>query len=400
MTNPALQNITIYPIKSSTGINLSTSWVEELGLAFDRRFVVTSLNGEAITARTHPHLCLVQTNLTTHGLILTAPDMPALTIDYHKMSTQYKDVKVWNDTIKGQLCDDQINRWFSLYLKTPCTLLFFGEGSTRFVKNRNTQVGFADGYPLLLISQASLDHLNSRLPSSVSKISMAQFRPNIVVNHCDAFAEDTWQHIRIGEVEFEISKPCTRCIFTTIDPVTAEKHARMEPLNTLKKFRQLDNGELLFGQNLVALNQGQIKQGDPVEIIAKQSAPNFIVNKKTKVNVEPSTTKTNLLAKTKQPKITFTHFNKTFIGDNQHSLLEQGESAGLLMPYSCRAGMCGRCKAKLIEGEVLQGSTDGLSELEQQQGFILTCCSKPLTEVTVEHELPQRRRSVAIESNE
>lgn len=400
MTNPTLQDITIYPIKSSTGIHLSTSWVEELGLAFDRRFVVTSLIGEAITARTHPHLCLVRTNLTTQGLILTAPDMPALTIDYHKMSTQYNDVKVWNDTIKGQLCDEQINRWFSLYLKTPCTLLFFGDNSTRFVKNRNTQVGFADGYPLLLISQASLDDLNSRLPSSVSKISMAQFRPNIVVNNCDAFAEDTWQHIRIGEVEFEVSKPCTRCVFTTINPVTAEKNTRMEPLNTLKKFRQINNGELLFGQNLVALNQGQIKQGDSVEIIAKQSAPNFMVTKKTKVNVEHNPALPNALPKTKQPKITFAHFNKTFIGDNQRSLLEQGESAGLLMPYSCRAGMCGRCKAKLIEGEVAQSSTDGLSEVEQQQGYILTCCSKPLTEVTVKHELPQRKRSVAITNEE
>lgn len=392
MTKARLQNINIHPIKSTSGIELSSSWVEELGLAFDRRFVVASLNGEFFTARTEPTLCLIQANLTASGLVLTAPDMPALVIDYQKLTSNYTNVLVWKDNINAQQCNSDINAWLTQYLQKPCQLLFFGKDSQRFVKNRNTQVGFADGYPLLLISQASLDQLNSQIKTDETTIAMAQFRPNIVVNGCDAFAEDSWRHIRIGEVEFEITKPCTRCIFTTIDPDTGEKHRQQEPLKTLKSYRQLENGDVIFGQNLVPLNQGQIKQGDSIEVLKTQSPP---------VLRKPTTSSNKLQASenresassalTKTPSISFNSFNKTVQGNNQQSLLEQGENAGLMLPYSCRAGMCGRCKVQLISGEVRQHCQDGLSDEEQSQGYILSCSSTPLTDVAIEHPVRKRR---------
>ncbi|MGB1263899.1 MAG: YcbX family protein [Cognaticolwellia sp.] len=391
MSKAALQNIYLYPIKSSAGIELSTSWVEELGLACDRRFVVATPEGDFITARTQPSLCLIQANLTTTGLIITAPDMPSLTIDYQKICPDYVEVRVWRDTVQAQPCQDVINQWFSRYLQQPCQLLFFGTQSQRLVKNKNSQVGFADGYPLLLISQASLDDLNQRYPANARKITMAQFRPNIVVNHCDAFTEDTWQHIRIGEVEFEITKACSRCVFTTVNPETGEKHHQQEPLNTLKRYRQADNGDVLFGQNLVALNQGQIKRGDIVEVLKRQTPPTFTIkNRPITANKQPTTETT--ITKTAKPKITFTSFDKTLPGNNQETLLEQGENAGLVLPYSCRAGMCGSCKVKLEQGQVQQDCQDGLSDDEQRHGYILSCSCIPLTDVVISHPTRKRHR--------
>lgn len=391
MSQAILQNIYIYPIKSSAGIELSNSWVEELGLACDRRFVVATDQGEFITARTQPSLCLIQASITATGIIITAPDMPALTIEYQQLSQHYTTVNVWKDTIHAQQCKAIINQWFTRYLKQPCQLLFFGADSQRFVKNKNSQVGFADGYPLLLTSQASLDSVNSRLTLDNAAIAMTQFRPNIVVNNCEAFAEDTWQHIRIGEVEFEITKPCTRCIFTTVNPETGEKHLKQEPLKTLKSYRQLANGDVLFGQNVIALNQGQIKQGDQVEIIKRQTAPSFTISYKSTANITINDTKNPskkdlvLSEKTSKPVLTFSSFNKTITGNTTQTLLEQGEDAGLILPYSCRAGMCGSCKVMLEQGEVEQICQDGLSDDEQQQGYILSCSCTPLTDVVISH---------------
>jgi uncharacterized protein YcbX/ferredoxin len=395
MTKAILQNINIYPIKSSAGIELSSSWVEEFGLAFDRRFVVADLNGEFLTARTQPTLCLIQANLTASGLILTAPDMPALLISYNQLTSKYVPVNVWDNSINAQQCNADINKWFTQYLRRPCQLLFFGAKSHRLVKNRNTQVGFADGYPLLLISRASLEHLNSHYPADETAISMAQFRPNIVVNNCDAFAEDTWQHIRIGEVEFEITKSCTRCIFTTINPQTGEKHPQQEPLKTLMNYRQLESGDVVFGQNLVALNQGQIKHGDQVEVLQQKAPP--ILTKKTQIKITKpafdkigATDEPVAIVKKAKPSLTFSSFNKTIQGNSKQTILEQGEEAGLVLPYSCRAGMCGRCKVELLEGEVEQHCKDGLSDDEQQQNFILSCSCTPITDVVLRH--PERKR--------
>tara|TARA_R110000744_G_scaffold79260_3_gene155749 strand:- start:59 stop:1267 length:1209 start_codon:yes stop_codon:yes gene_type:complete len=397
MSQAILQNIHIYPIKSSAGIELSNSWVEEFGLAFDRRFVIASPNGEFFTARTQPTLCLIQASLTSTGFRVTAPNMPTLVIEYHNLCQSYVAVNVWQDTINGQQCQENINKWFSDYLNQPCQLLFFGADSQRFVKNKSSQVGFADGYPLLLISQASLDNLNNQYKPNAESIAMAQFRPNIVVSNCDAFAEDTWQHIRIGEVEFEIAKPCTRCIFTTINPETGEKHQQQEPLKKLKEYRQLTNGDILFGQNLVALNQGQIKRGDKVEVIKRQVAPVFAVRNKSDIKITNSDTNIQLKKepvlskKNKKLVVTFSSHNKTIAGNNIQTLLEQGEDAGLILPYSCRAGMCGSCKVKLEQGEVEQLCQDGLSDEEQQQGYILSCSCTPITDVVISHPPRQRR---------
>lgn len=382
MANIALQSISVYPIKSSSGIQLSSSWVEELGLAFDRRFVVASPTGEMFTARTEPRLCLIQANLTANGINITAPSMPVLSIEYAKLSSEYQNITVWKSIINSQKSTEQYNQWFTRYLGKPCQLLFFGENSERFVKNKNSQVGFADSYPLLLISQQSLTNLNQKLGAS-NVISMTQFRPNIVVEGCASFDEDTWKHIRIGEVEFEVTKPCSRCVFTTIYSTTAEKNSQQEPLKTLKSYRQVEGGDVMFGQNLVPLNQGQIKINDKVEVLETKQTPVFIKRTTNNKVVNTSTRENASVQSNKKPKINFSSWNKEITGNNKKTLLEQGEDAGLMLPYSCRAGMCGRCKIKLESGYVEQIATDGLSEKDKEQGYVLACSSIPKSNVVV-----------------
>jgi len=408
-----VSSIHIYPIKSTAGISLLNSKVEELGLAFDRRFIVCDPSGQFITARTEPKLCLVQTNLTAQGLVLSAPNMEMLTLSYKEFTNQYHKVMVWGDEVNGQFCSQKASNWFSDYLQRPCELLYFGQNSHREKKpntDESRKVAFADGYPLLLISQASLNELNERLlanphNSLLQDVSMAQFRPNIVVDDCLPFAEDGWQHIRIGEVEFKVSKPCERCIFTTINPENGEKHPQQQPLKMLKSFRRDDNGEVLFGQNLIALNKGTISKGDTLTVLSTQKPPTFI-SPKAKQEIDnlpiddlPKDDATNDIVTppaNKKLTIAFEKWNKSIkvsaldqvTNEKAKTLLEHGEDAGLILPYSCRAGMCGRCRAKLISGEVRQTSMDdsgGLTAQEHQEGYILCCSSIAMSDVVVKH---------------
>lgn len=371
----------IYPIKSTKGISLPHANVDKLGLAFDRRFVISDNAGQFITARTEPTLCLVNSTLTEQGLILSAPNMSTLTLSYDDFTNQYKNVTVWGDNIAGQLCSTKANLWFTNYLKRPCQLLYFGEASSR-KKQSNTDnarnLAFADSYPLLLISQASLDDLNQRLLANNQRtVSMTQFRPNIVIDNCLPFAEDGWQTVRIGEIEFRVSKPCERCIFTTVNPENGIKDPQQQPLNTLKKYRKTSNGEVFFGQNLIPLTSGNIKQGDKLTVSKSQQPPSF--------NQPYSKPMTTTMNQKKKVTIQFETWNKIHPADNQKTLLEHGEEAGLIIPSSCRAGMCGRCKAKLVSGEVTQLADDGLSAEEKQQGFILCCSSIAQSDVVIKH---------------
>jgi len=405
MSVKKVSSIHIYPVKSTAGISVPQAKVEELGLSFDRRFIVSDPSGQFITARTEPRLCLVQTILMEQGLELSAPNMSTLTLSYEEFTNQYQKVTVWGDEVAGQLCSNAANTWFSDYLQRPCRLLFFGKNSYRERKpntDNARKIAFADGYPLLLISQASLDNLNSRLVDNQQQsVSMTQFRPNIVINNCLPFAEDSWQHIRIGDVEFKVSKPCERCIFTTVNAKNGEKHPQQEPLRTLKSFRKNEGGEVLFGQNLIALNSGQIHQGDELVIISQQKPPIFILPDSTsETQTSPLNTQGDkVVAKkvNKKVNIFFEKWNKNHqvpfrskqTNDKTKTLLEHGEDAGLILPYSCRAGMCGRCKAKLISGEVRQTSMDGLdglTEQEKQEGYILCCSAIATSNVVIKHE--------------
>ena len=176
-------------------------------------------------------------------------------------------VRVWHN--KGvQAIDqgDESARWFSDWLGAPVRLVHIAEGVQRrlnpeYAIRADDHTGFADGYPILITSEEGLQDLNSRLEEQVP---MNRFRPNVVVKGCEPFAEDTWNKIKIGNVELAVVKPCARCVVTTIDKETLEQ--KKEPLKTLAKYRKHKLGAI-FGQNVIPLNGGRLQLGMSVDIL-------------------------------------------------------------------------------------------------------------------------------------
>lgn len=265
----SLSEITIYPIKSCGGIPLGSGRLEPRGLQHDRRWMLVDDDGMFLTQREHPRMTFIQVACTQDGLELNAPGMEALLVPVESHSKEHVHVVVWDDRMEAQLASDEAAAWFSAYLGMECRLVVMSDRSFRPVDRnytlKNDVVSFADAFPLLLISDASLADLNSRLESP---IPMKRFRPNLVVSGCEAFEEDTWELIRIGDMLLHVVKPCARCTITTIDTVTAVKTT--EPLKTLATYRTMRN-KVMFGQNLIHEGTGTLKLGDTVHILKRKS---------------------------------------------------------------------------------------------------------------------------------
>ncbi|CAE6945244.1 Fe-S protein [Vibrio sp. B1FLJ16] len=264
MSQPNLSQINVFPVKSVGGVSLSSAWVEKQGLSFDRRFMIAKADGSMVTARKYPQMVTVKSVLLSDGVVFSALGMEPLKIRYQDFKMQETPATVWNDTFPAYTTTDEADDWFTSVLGLRVELLFCGEQSNRVRDKLGHNVSFADGYPVLVISQASLDELNKR---SSEQHSMDQFRTNLVVADTKPFEEDSWKRIRIGEVEFESLKPCERCILTTVNTQRGTFRESKEPLKTLQQFRANERGGVFFGQNLVALNEGIIRHGDKVEVL-------------------------------------------------------------------------------------------------------------------------------------
>jgi uncharacterized protein YcbX len=258
-----------YPLKSARGQALRSSSVGLLGLEGDRRWMLVERdNGRFLTQRAYPQM----SQLTAlHGaggeLTLEAPGRPALQVAVPQADSDLRGVTIWRDSFRVPDAGDAAAQWLSEFIGKEVRLVHVPEQRTRFLPGgygaNNDRVAFADGFPLLLIGQASLDDLVQKVGRP---LEMQRFRPNLVIEGAQAFAEDSWKRIRIGEVEFRVLKPCERCILTTIDPQTGERSVDREPLTTLKTYRQKE-GDVLFGQNLVADGNGVLEVGMPVTVL-------------------------------------------------------------------------------------------------------------------------------------
>lgn len=258
-----LSQLYIHPLKSCRGIAVQQGEVTPQGLAGDRVWLVVRPDGAQITARTHHQLVQVEVQQLANGSWqFSAPGAATFHTHSHLFTLPHR-AQVWKSEFTALAGDAASDAWFSAWLGEPVRLLWLGQ-STRRYKDSMLPLSFADGAPFMLISEASLADLNQRL---VAPVSMRQFRPNLVVSNTFAFEEDEWQHIRIGEVEFDVASRCTRCIFTTIDPQSAQPHAEKQPLATLMGYRRLPEG-VCFGVNLVARNSGVLTVGDTVEVLA------------------------------------------------------------------------------------------------------------------------------------
>ncbi len=261
-----LSQIWRYPVKSLRGNRLESATVDARGIQYDRQWMLVDEQGGFLTQRQMPKMVLVKTHIEDQGLRLSAPGMQDLRISDACDDRGSVSVKVWRDECEAEFVDTEADGWLSEFLGRDCRLVYLPSGSVRQVDQayaqRDDQVGFADGFPFLLISQASLDDLNRRLPVS---LPMERFRPNLVISGCDAYAEDSWQRIRIGELIFRVVKPCSRCVIPTIDPETGRRQGD-EPLKTLLQYRKQGN-KVMFGQNLLHDGIGHLSQGMEVEIL-------------------------------------------------------------------------------------------------------------------------------------
>jgi uncharacterized protein len=263
---PYLSGLYVYPIKSCGGIPLEASEVDERGLRHDRRWMLVDETGRFMSQRRFSRMALIGVRLERDSLVVDAPGMPCLEMPLEPQGERLVLAGVWNDLVEVSPVSDDAHRWFSEFLNVRCRLVYLPEGSLRPVDPTSggprDQVGLADGFPFLLVSEASLAHLNARLEQPVP---MNRFRPNLVVRGCEPFAEDDWKLVRIGPITFRVVKPCARCAITTVDQKTAK--AGKEPLRTLARFRKIDN-KVLFGQNLIHdKKRGTLRTDDPVEVI-------------------------------------------------------------------------------------------------------------------------------------
>lgn len=256
-----------YPVKSCGVSEIVTGEVHARGFKNDRIFMLVNPDGGFLSQRSHPKMALITTALDQYELVLSSKGHKPIHIQAQD-SGLTKNVKVWGDICQGVDQGDEVAQWLSNFLETKCRLVMMEKKFERpldaeYTLSNKDQTGFADGFPFLLISQESLDDLNSRLDIA---LPMNRFRPNIVIDGCIPYEEDSWQQIQIGELVFDVVKPCTRCAITTTDQVTLEKS--QEPLKTLMKYKL--NKKLrgvTFGQNLIHRSQGVISIGDKVRVI-------------------------------------------------------------------------------------------------------------------------------------
>lgn len=259
-----------YPLKSAAGEALPEAMLDALGVQGDRRWmVVDAESGRFLTQRLLAQMTQLQARwLGSTALQLSAPGMPELSVVVPDQQAPLRGVTIWRDSLQVPDAGDAAAQWLSRVLGRACRLVHVSPAQARQVDTGYAEVGdkvaFADGFPLLLITQASLDDLAARVGRP---LSLLRFRPNLLVSGGEPYAEDSWTRIRIGELEFRVVKGCSRCIMTTLDPQTGERSADREPLTTLKAYRERE-GEVYFGQNLIACGEGRLALGMPVEVLA------------------------------------------------------------------------------------------------------------------------------------
>ena len=270
-----LFSLHLYPLKSASGAAVETLDIEARGPRHDRRWLVVDADGRFVTARQVSQMVLIRAQVLENGLRLSAPGLPDLDVASPLPGALRLHVSIWKDMVDAPVVDAAADAWLSTFLQQTVRLVHMDAAARRAVDpayaRPDDEVSFADGYPLLVISQTALDGLNARLvDAGRAPVAMAQFRPNLVVADAAAHAEDGWKRVRIGEIEFDAVKPCTRCVFTTVDPVSGQRRADGEPLNILKDYRRTPAG-ITFGMNLIprlgSRSIGTLRVGDTIETL-------------------------------------------------------------------------------------------------------------------------------------
>ena len=277
MTAIVVKELFIHPLKSGRSISVPEVHLNRMGIVNDRRYMLVDEDGHFLTQRQQFKMALINVFIG---------DLDANEADIVKFSATGMDkllvnrpiynisslceVQIWSDSCEAIDCGDKASDWFTDFLKTPVRLVYMPDEFYRlvdpvFAKDRQT-VNFADGFPLMMIGQGSLDELNSKIPSKLEKLKINRFRPNLLIGGSEPYAEDTWSKVKISgkdkELEFEIVKPCSRCLIPGINPDSGQFEP--EVLKVLASYRT-KQGAIYFGQNLLGPDNGTIKVGDRIE---------------------------------------------------------------------------------------------------------------------------------------
>ncbi len=269
-----ITDLWIYPIKSIAGIQLTQSKVETRGLQYDRRWVLADEHGVFVHQRDYSEMALLQPTIKGDEMTIThkTKDISPVSFKMTEPDATPVPVSVWDDACSAKPVGSEVDQWFSNIIGKPVRLLYMHEDSVRQADQRyaiesTDKVSFADGYPVLIISEESLALLNSKTEEYVP---MNRFRANIIISDCEAHEEDRFRKINIGEVTMHGVKPCARCVMTTIDVDTAQKGK--EPLKTLATYRKLGQ-KILFGENFIPSIGGTVKVGDSLTVLEQKDGP-------------------------------------------------------------------------------------------------------------------------------
>ncbi len=281
-----ISQLYIYPIKSLGGFAVQSAHLTDRGLQYDRRWMVVDNNNNFLTQRQDPLMSLLQVAIENDKLVIFHKNNIAdkIAVPLQPLPTATSKVIVWDDECQGQYVNADADIWLSAKLAMPCRLVYMPDSEKRKVDGRYARqdevTSFSDGYPVLIIGQASLDDLNKRMPEP---LPMDRFRPNLVFSGGQPYDEDTMEHVLVNNIDLYGVKLCSRCVLTTINQATALK--AKEPLKTLASYR-MKNNKIYFGQNILYGQTGSLKVGDIIEII-KSKPPTFVYAEEDNVDGKP-----------------------------------------------------------------------------------------------------------------
>lgn len=259
-----LTGIYIYPIKSLQGISLSQSDLERRGLQHDRRMMLVDAQGRFLSQRELPQMAQLRVERVGESLTIETAQGEKLSVPLQPESGQELPVQVWNSISPAWGVSAEADQWFSAHLGLPCQLVYQPPQALRATNPAfapGHSVSFADGYPFLFSSESSLADLAANNAKSTPPLQMRAFRPNLVFSGALAWAEKDWQQLQLGEITFELVKPCTRCVIVTQDPLTGKSlhPTLLKELNQKQSWR----GEPVFGINAVTqAESGRVHVGD------------------------------------------------------------------------------------------------------------------------------------------
>ncbi len=258
----------VYPVKSCAGVALNECFLDATGLDLDRAWMVVDTHGEFLSQRELPRMALIQPTLKTTEMVLRAPGMLALHITIEAVEKPVT-VTVWNDTVSAFDMGDLAAQWLSDFLGQAARLVRFNPDVQRlsdacWTGDIPAPNLFSDGFPVLVLSQAALDEFNVKLMATGHKaVSMARFRPNIVLSGVAAHDEDRLDVLHIAtqpqETQLKLVKPCPRCPIPNVDPATAISHPAVGDLLQTYRRNELLKGAVTFGMNaIVQQGEGQV----------------------------------------------------------------------------------------------------------------------------------------------